>query len=238
MGYQHDQGVDTEGLTHKREDGQVLDLSEWKEFIVPIAVAAAAGMLIGLEREWSEKSAGFRTLTLVSTGSALFVLAAAASLPAEGVRMMAGIATGIGFLGAGAIIQSRGSVFGLTTAATVWMASALGVSAALGEYVLTAVVTALTLIILTVLSLIPFEAIRRETRQYELTFSPETPVSSITSPSYLEEAGLEATFWGLDVKESEAVALWLTRGTAEAHEAAIERLASTQGIIGYSTALR
>lgn len=216
----------------------MLEFAEWREFIIPIAVAAAAGMLIGLEREWGEKSAGFRTLTLVSTGSALFVLAASVSLPEEGVRMMTGVATGIGFLGAGAIIQSRGSVFGLTTAATVWMASALGVSAALGEYVLTAVGTALTLMILTVLSWISFGAFSRETRQYELTFSPETRVSRIISPAPLQEAGLEATFWRLDVRESETVALWLTRGTEAAHEAAIERLASADEIVGYSSELR
>lgn len=216
----------------------MLDLTVWKEFIVPVAVAAAAGMLIGLEREWSEKSAGFRTLTLVSTGSAIFVLAAAVNLPDEGVRMMAGIATGIGFLGAGAIIQSRGTVFGLTTAATVWMASALGVSAALGEYVLTVVGTALTLMVLTVLSKIRFAAVRKETRQYELTFNQETQVSRAISPAHLEEAGLEATLWRLDVKESETVALWLTRGTEDAHEAAIECLASAEEIVGYSTELR
>ncbi|MDO8879585.1 MAG: MgtC/SapB family protein [Coriobacteriia bacterium] len=216
----------------------MLDLTEWREFIIHIAVAAAAGALIGLEREWREKSAGFRTLTLVSTGSAIFVLAAMTSLPDEGVRMMAGIATGIGFLGAGAIIQSRGSVFGLTTAATVWMASALGVTAALGEYVLVAVGTALTLIILTVLSLIDFGSVRRETRTYELTFSPETRVSRVISPTYLHDAGLEATFWRLDVKDSGNVALWLTRGTEEAHGEAIERLASAEEIVGYSTELR
>ncbi|MDO8847133.1 MAG: MgtC/SapB family protein [Coriobacteriia bacterium] len=216
----------------------MLDLTEWREFIVHIAVAAAAGALIGLEREWREKSAGLRTLTLVSTGSAIFVLAAAASSPNEGVRMMAGIATGIGFLGAGAIIQSRGTVFGLTTAATVWMASALGVTAALGEYVLVAVGTALTLIILTVLSLIDFGAVRRETRTYELTFDPATQVSTVISPAYLEDAGLEATFWRMDVSDTGDVALWITRGTEEAHETAIERLAAAEEIVGYSTELR
>jgi hypothetical protein len=115
------------------EGDRVLDFVAWKELLIHIAVAAAAGMLIGLEREWREKSAGFRTLTLVSTGSAIFVLAAVAYIPAEVERIMAGIATGIGFLGAGAIIQSRGTAFGLTTAASVWMASALGVACTSGR---------------------------------------------------------------------------------------------------------
>lgn len=216
----------------------MLDLVELRGFIIPIAVAAAAGMVIGLEREWREKSAGFRTLTLVSTGSAIFVLGATAYAPAETVRMMAGIATGIGFLGAGAIIQSRGTVFGLTTAATVWMASALGVVAALGEYVLAIVGTALTLVILTALALVDLGSVRREMRTYELIFRPATQTARVLSPAHLEEAGLETSFWRLRVDETETVALWLARGPERAHEAAIELLESAEEIVAYSSELR
>lgn len=216
----------------------MLEPASWQEIIVRMAVAAAAGMLIGFEREWHEKSAGFRTITLVATGSAVFVLAAVVSAPAESVRMMAGIATGIGFLGAGAIIQSRGTVFGLTTAATVWMASALGATAALGEYVLTAVGALFTLIVLAALSLVPFGPVQREMRTYEINFPHSVPIRRALSPSPVRDAGLAVTLWSLRVEETCMSALWLAHGTQQAHDRAVELLSADEEIVTFATEQR
>jgi putative Mg2+ transporter-C (MgtC) family protein len=113
----------------------------WYELLLRLSVAAAIGGLLGWERETAGKPAGFRTVMLVTISSCLFVLTAtqAALLYGERVeagRLMTGIAQGIGFLGAGAIVQSRGQPRWLTTAATLWAAAALGYASALGMYLL------------------------------------------------------------------------------------------------------
>lgn len=106
-----------------------------------ILFAMALGAVIGWERETSGKSAGLRTLMIVSVSSAIFVIAAqeAAQLHGEvvdSVRALQGIAQGVGFLGAGIILQAKREVRGLTTAASVWAAAALGYCAAVGMYAL------------------------------------------------------------------------------------------------------
>jgi putative Mg2+ transporter-C (MgtC) family protein len=106
-----------------------------------IVVAMVLGAVIGWEREKSGKSAGLRTLIIVSAASALFVVAAQESAAQHGevvdsVRALAGIAQGVGFLGAGIILQAKREVRGLTTAASLWAAAALGFCAGLGMYLL------------------------------------------------------------------------------------------------------
>lgn len=111
-----------------------------------VALAVALGALIGLEREARDHPAGLRTHALVAAGAALFTIAGAygfADIPAgtnvDPARVAAQVATGIGFIGAGAILKIGMSVRGLTTAATLWMSAALGVAAGAGAYVLAAV---------------------------------------------------------------------------------------------------
>lgn len=104
-----------------------------------LGLAFVLGGLVGWEREQGGKPAGLRTLILVSTGSALFVLVAErAALASAGgtdmVRIIAGIAQGIGFLGAGTIVVAHGEVHGLTTAAAVWAISAVGIACGLGAW--------------------------------------------------------------------------------------------------------
>jgi putative Mg2+ transporter-C (MgtC) family protein len=108
-----------------------------------LLVAAAGGAVLGFDRERADKPAGLRTHMLVAIGSATFSLAGIdASLEgpkashADVTRVIQGVAGGMGFLGAGAIIKGRDGVSGLTTAASVWGAGALGLAAGLGGYVL------------------------------------------------------------------------------------------------------
>ena len=113
----------------------------WWEVTIRMALAALLGGLIGWERQVQKKPAGLRTLTLVSVSSALYVLAAQQTALRYGevvdaVRAMAGIAGGIGFLGAGAILQAENKVRWLTSAAALWAAASLGLAAAMGMYYL------------------------------------------------------------------------------------------------------
>ena len=118
------------------------------EVLMRLIVAAVAGGLIGLEREALHKPAGIRTHMLVSLGAALFVLATLSIIPDEVGRIIAGIATGIGFLGAGTIFRSKDSVKGLTTAASIWTVAAIGLTVGSGQYVLAIAATILVVIIL------------------------------------------------------------------------------------------
>jgi putative Mg2+ transporter-C (MgtC) family protein len=120
-------------------------------------LAALLGGIIGLERELRQKEAGLRTNILITMGSALFtIMSIEISKPeADPARIAAQIVTGIGFLGGGAILHTKGSIQGLTTAATIWMNAAIGVAAGAGRYVLAIVATAVTLI--TLVALVPVD---------------------------------------------------------------------------------
>jgi len=125
----------------------------WWEIVIRMLLATFVGGLLGWERATRGKPAGLRTLALVSLASAVFILAGEqGSLrlaePVDAMRGMAGIAGGIGFLGAGVILQARGEVRWLTTAAALWAAAALGASAGLGEYIICIVGAALTYVVL------------------------------------------------------------------------------------------
>jgi putative Mg2+ transporter-C (MgtC) family protein len=121
------------------------------EVALRLGVAILIGGLIGYDRERSEKPAGLRTHMLVALGSASFTLlgfevgAHLSPRTGEGfdpTRVLQGVIGGIGFLGAGAIIRSQGQVSGITTAASVWVAGALGAAAGVGAYVLAGFTTA------------------------------------------------------------------------------------------------
>jgi putative Mg2+ transporter-C (MgtC) family protein len=124
------------------------------ELVRRLLTAALLGALIGFEREMKHKSAGLRTNVLISLGTALFTvmsLELAEGSGADPGRLAAQIVTGIGFLGAGAIMRTNSGVQGLTTAATVWVNAAVGVAAGGGKYHLAFIATAVTLAALLIL---------------------------------------------------------------------------------------
>ena len=121
------------------------------DMVLRLLLAAALGAVIGYQRERANKPAGLRTHILISLGSALFTVVSIFGF-GDGVdvsRVAAGVVTGIGFLGAGAILHREGGIVeGLTTAATIWAVAAIGLAAGAGLYLLSAVTTAIILIIL------------------------------------------------------------------------------------------
>jgi putative Mg2+ transporter-C (MgtC) family protein len=130
-----------------------MNLNPWLEAILRFLLAVALGAGIGYQRERAGKAAGMRTLILVSAGAALFTLVSVYGFDAEGVdisRVAAGVVVGVGFIGAGVIFRGRQEeeVAGLTTAATIWMAAAIGLAAGVGMYLLSVIAAAVILIIL------------------------------------------------------------------------------------------
>ena len=129
------------------------DLTVQGDFILRLLVAAVLGAAVGVEREIHDHPAGTRTHLLVAVGSALFTILSAhgfggieGAAPVDPTRIAAQIVTGIGFLGAGAIIHYGTSVKGLTTAASLWATAAIGLAAGTAQYLLAAVATVLVLI--------------------------------------------------------------------------------------------
>lgn len=117
-----------------------------QEALIRLALAAALAAMLGWNRERARKPAGLRTFVLVGVGACLFTLLAlemiemfdegAVAGGIDPLRVVSGLIGGIGFLGAGTIIQSRGKVEGVTTAAGLWLTAAIGLACGLGQYAL------------------------------------------------------------------------------------------------------
>lgn len=120
-------------------------------YVLRLLAAIAAGAVIGFERELHDKPAGFRTNILICFGAALFTVMSVELVGeaySDQSRIAAGVVTGVGFLGAGAIVHFKGNVLGLTTAATIWAVASVGMAFGAGEFALGAIATVLTAVVL------------------------------------------------------------------------------------------
>ena len=114
-------------------------------FLLRLILAFILGAVIGYERERVDKPAGLRTHILVSLGSCLFTILSFTAFPgSDPARVASYVVAGIGFIGAGTILQTRERVLGITTAASLWVTAAIGMAAGVGYYMLAVLVTALS----------------------------------------------------------------------------------------------
>jgi putative Mg2+ transporter-C (MgtC) family protein len=141
---------------------------DWTLFALRVGLATIAGLAIGLERETQGKEAGLKTNALVSLGACIFILM---SLEFEGdkyvdiTRVLGQVVVGIGFIGAGTILQKGREVKGLTTAATIWCSAATGCLAGFGLYIELAVVIGLILLINLALGYVERKLLKRRKRK-------------------------------------------------------------------------
>ena len=105
-----------------------------QEDVTKLIVALVAGSIIGAEREYNNKNAGFRTVILVTLGATLFTILSGLLTQGKDFHVAGNVVVGIGFLGAGAIFKEGNTVKGITTAATVWISAAIGMAIGIGEY--------------------------------------------------------------------------------------------------------
>lgn len=155
---------------------------------VQILAAFAAGATLGLEREYHNKPAGFRTMILITVSSCLFTIL---SNSWGGDRIASNIVTGIGFIGAGVVFKEGANVKGITSAAIIWMAAAIGMCIGLQHYVLAAMVVVLVMMVL--LALFKFETAfdnLHQMKSYEIRFVAEE----------YSIGELESEFTGMHVK--------------------------------------
>jgi len=195
------------------------------EDMVKLLAAIVIGGIIGVEREFRDKAAGFRTIIFICVGATLFTIF---SLRLAGgqdpLRIAAGIVTGVGFLGAGAILRDAGRVTGLTTAATIWLAAGLGMGIGGGYFRVCAIMAVLALIVLWVFA--KFEVFLgnvRDTRTYEI-------VSPVRAGNYEElerlftDCGLRVTNRKRAKSGEDMICTWNVYGPHEAHECLTEKL--------------
>ena len=192
-----------------------------------LGMALLVGGIIGAERERHKKAVGLRTLILISLGSALFtILSYRIGLynSNEPGRIAANIVSGIGFLGAGVILEERGRVTGLTTAATIWLTAALGMAAGAGEYLLSAGAGLMALIVLMVFTRFEeYLEISSETRTYQIT-------TKISWDKYKElkslfkEHHLSIQNYKQEKKEDEMVCTFEVYGTNKRHDKLVQKL--------------
>lgn len=141
--------------------------------LLKLGLALLIGTIIGAEREYKNKSAGLRTLILICLGSTLFTIISG-SLGAENEtgRIASNIVTGIGFLGAGAIMREGLTVSGLTTASSIWVTAALGMAVGAGEFYLAIFATVIVLVVLTLFGFIqPVLERYKKAIELHITFS-------------------------------------------------------------------
>lgn len=167
---------------------------ESQEFALRIVIAAVLGALVGLDRELSDQPAGLRTHILVSIGAALFTMAGAYGVDgtlgvSDGVkfdptRVAAQVVTGIGFLGAGAILRRGMNVRGLTTAAGLWVTAAIGLAIGLGFYYVSVVTTLVSVLALFGLKRLERRLLRRlKPGRYEFIVDagPELSITDLSA---------------------------------------------------------
>ncbi len=175
-----------------------------------LLVAAILGGIVGLERELSRKPAGLRTNMLICTGSALLMLLSiwVAGQGGDPGRIAAQVVTGIGFLGAGAIVHSRGSVYGLTTGATIFIVAAIGLAVGGGYYLPAFLATALAILSLFALGRMEKRMLLGARSVYEYaiqTHSAEAVLTRLTDilraqGVEMEGASFERTEQGVEIR--------------------------------------
>ena len=147
------------------------DRQQLARVIIRLIAAAILGSIIGYERERAGKAAGLRTHILVTLGTCVFILACSGSgMDSDGLsRVIQGIVTGIGFLGAGSILKlnEERDIQGLTTAAGIWMTAAVGIAVGLGSLGLALLSTILTVIVLALLGQVDYEAEKKQAAESE-----------------------------------------------------------------------
>jgi putative Mg2+ transporter-C (MgtC) family protein len=210
----------------------------WPEVLLRLFVAAALGGAIGLERELRERQAGLRTHLVVSVGSALFTLVSAYGFSSfdgkvDPTRIAAQIVSGIGFLGAGAIIRQGLSVRGLTTAASLWLVAAIGMAAGAGYWDGALIATLGALLTLGPLRVVSFRFLSKYRPQHDRLLV-EIPAGGSPGPivDAIERAGARVV--SLDVtqegeRRSVAADVELARGTTSV--AVVAGVADVDGVL-------
>jgi putative Mg2+ transporter-C (MgtC) family protein len=206
------------------------------ELVLRLVIAALLGAALGAEREIYQKTAGLRTHTLVAAGAALFTIAGAYAFEGSDVdptRVAAQVVTGIGFIGAGAMIRTGFTVSGITTAATLWFAAALGLATGFGMYLFAGVALGVALIIM-----IGFAPIRRRIHRVQRLEMTYVPGHGTMTPLFQSLNAVGATVHNMTLEENEGIRTVLLEVTGLGGDSLDEVIAALRvrdEVLGVST---
>ncbi len=193
--------------------------------LIKVGVAVLAGGIIGAEREYQDKAAGFRTIILITVGSTLFTIYSMTIDPQNSMsRVAANIVTGIGFLGAGAIVREGGRIAGLTTAAAIWLSAALGMGIGAGDLYFSLAATFVALMVLLAFPYLESLIDRaREARVYRVVVSAKDYKKINEIEAELKACGLRTREHHQAKTETSIINVWHTIGSPRSHAAFLEK---------------
>ncbi len=199
--------------------------------LTKIGLAILVGGLVGAEREYRDKSAGFRTMIFICLGSALFTMHSInIGISRDQARIASAIVSGVGFLGGGAIMRGGMNIKGLTTAATIWLTAALGMGVGGGYYSLTLPATGGVLI---VLWLFPFIELWIDGLKTSRIYEAVCPLAHDTTKDVeaaFRDEGLKVYPKSRHKRGDKLSCTWYVTGNPEAHDIAIAKLLETEGV--------
>lgn len=189
------------------------------EDIFKLLLAIVIGGVIGAEREYRDKSAGFRTLIFICVGSTLFTMFSLKIADnSDPARIAAQIVSGVGFLGAGAILRDGSRIIGLTTAAMIWLSAALGMGVGSGHYVLASIGAVVALIVLWAFPIFEHKIDNiRHTEYYEIV-CPHTPGKYEELLGFVRDARLDIIASKRNKAGENMIISWVLRGGPKGHD--------------------
>ncbi len=204
------------------------------DIIIKIALSTLFGGLVGLERELKHKPAGLRTTILICLGSTVFMIVGINITKMFGgisdpARIAAQVVTGIGFIGAGAIIQSRGSVQGLTTAASIWVVAGIGMAVGNGFYLMASCVTLSVMIVLNLILFIEKALKSGKPQQYVIiSKSTECIFNALKKIQLLPALTLEKL--KIEKTDNNVAFIISCEGKSDIQDKVFENIGNTEGI--------
>ncbi len=207
------------------------------DIAIKLLLSVLVGGIVGAEREYRDKAAGFRTILLITLGATVFTIISEelAGLHNDPGRVAAGIVTGIGFLGAGVIFKRNGSIQGITTAATIWLAAALGMGIGAGEYATSLAAFAIMMVVLVIL---PKAEALIDVQSEQLTYR----IVTISDQSKLGELHQQFLALGLKVRSfkeakdhDRMITFFNAGGPQVAHRALMKALYEDPEVVEFDT---
>jgi putative Mg2+ transporter-C (MgtC) family protein len=213
----------------------VENLTGIEDSFTKIALAISIGALIGAEREYKSKTAGFRTMILVTLGSTLFTIISELLTSGKDYHVIGNIVVGIGFLGAGAIFKEGNTISGLTTAVTIWVSAALGMAIGTGLYLLAVFTAFVVVLILFGFSSIQLFIDKKNQEKYYVISIKNDHESRTHINELVRISHLRAKYISTSGKNKELTFTIKIKGSDKSHTDFIQLLSNSDQIISFSS---
>ncbi len=211
----------------------MVSIDIFNEDIIKIFASLAAGSIIGAEREYKSKNAGFRTITLVTIGATLFTMLSKELTDNKDFHVLGNIVVGVGFLGAGAIFREGLNVSGLTTAATIWISAAIGMAIGGGQYAFALLALMAVLIILLGFSGLQSLIGNRNAEKYYKIAIKNQPTSFLLVQKFIEECSLNSKQVKLSKIDNNLHYTFIISGGQNKHQQLVLLLSASPEIISF-----